>query len=186
MGGIAAAFPQLQIIRRRVDAEDDAVLHRAIEEFICLERRLFLPGTEVSPHKATRLVRGICGRFQARAEAFVAVVRGFLDFAIHAKLPAVVEATDAVLLDAPEHERSTAMHAKFIHHANASGRGAEDDEVFAQHSRADGCAIGRRDLPGCADRLPVTSHHATHGRVDADAGENFVFRCADHGGLPVA
>ena len=50
--------------------------------------------------------------------AAVGMVWRLLDRAVDAKFPAMIEAANAVVLDAAESERRAAMHAEFVEHAD--------------------------------------------------------------------
>jgi hypothetical protein len=180
VGRVGAAFVELQIVRRDVDAEHAAVLVRPREKFVGLERRLLLLGADVGPDQAAGFAGRIGRRLDVGAETRIAVIGRVLHTAVHAELPAVIEATDAVVLDTAEHQRGAPVQAELVEQADAAAAVAERDEAFAEQTHVQRRAVGMRQLRRGADRHPVAAHHASHRRSGADAREQFIFLGADH------
>ncbi len=141
--------------------------------------------THIGPDEAAAFARRIgfllALEFQPAAFGLAGLVQ---DVAFDVEFPAVIEAAQAALFIASEGERGAAVHAAFGEHAEPSLGIAEDDEVFAQHARADGRTIGRGDLFRQAGRQPMAAHDLAHRRSAFDAGEQIVVFPGDHDACP--
>ena len=179
MGGVGAALVELKVVGRGVDAQDHAIPFRAVEEAVALERRP-LPGrADIGPDESALLDGGPRGLAHLDAHRGVAVGR-FQDRAVDRELPAVQQATDAAVLHPAERERSPAVNAEFVDHADPAARIAEHDEVLAEELGAERIAIGARQLARRGDGQPVAPHRAAHRRIRPDPGQDFVFFRAQH------
>ena len=105
--------------------------------------------------------------------------------ALDVHLPAVVEAAQAALLVAPEHERRATVRAILAEHADAPVAVAKDDEVLAEHPRAHGLAVGFAHFLDEADGLPMPAHELPHRRVAFDTAQQLVLFPSQHDDLLV-
>ena len=64
------------------------------------------------------------------------MVGSLLNRPVDAKLPTMIEAADAIVLDAAERERGAAMHAKLVEDSDATRAVAERNEPLAEQGDA--------------------------------------------------
>ena len=102
------------------------------------------------------------------------------DVAFNVHLPAVIEAAQAVLLVAAVRQRCAAMRAMQIERAQAPGRIAKHDEVFAEQANAQRRAVRLFHFLGEARGQPIATHHPPHRRIAFDATEQVVFFSGHH------
>ena len=93
--------------------------------------------------------------------------------AVRRELPTVVHAADAALFIATEKQRRVAMGAAVVHHAHATGRVPERDQLLAEQFQADRVAVGPQ-LRRQRRRDPVLAHQLAHGGAGPDPGEVLV------------
>jgi hypothetical protein len=179
--GVDVAFERLQPIALAVGQGDVSVVGVAGDGGFDLgEGRGFGALAHVDEHHPAAL-GGLVG-FGLHARGILVLVGqvGLIEaIAVHVELPAVIGATDAVILVAAEEQRRQAVRAEMIHDADAAGRVAERDQLLAEqhqtHLRAVGLELGRK-----TGRNPELPHKFAHWRLAADAGQEFVFDFADH------
>jgi hypothetical protein len=92
--------------------------------------------------------------------------------ALDVELPPVIDAADAIVLVAPEEERSHPMRATMVHDAGAAAGIAEGDQPLAEQHQAARIAVGD-ELFGSQRRDPVLAHQFAHHRARPDAGHLF-------------
>jgi hypothetical protein len=172
--GIGPALVELQIIRRRIDAEYAAVFLGAFEELVALERRLMLLRTDVSPDQAAGFACREGGRLQPRLEAIVAMVGRLLHRAVGAEFPTVIETADAVILDAAEPQRCPSMHAEFLEQPHLAAAVAERNVALAEERQPQRRPIRTGQLRRSAHRQPIAAHRSAHRRSRPDAGEQLI------------
>ena len=88
------------------------------------------------------------------------------------ELPAVIDATQPVLLVAPEEQGGAAVWAMVAEKADATRAVAECDQVFGEQAHPDRWAVRIRQFGGEQGWLPITAQHATHRRVRTDFYES--------------
>src|SRR4029453_12821764 len=133
------------------------------------------------PHKTAAFACGIGFLLAIELQPAALGLAGLIkDVALNVELPAVIETAQAALFVAPEGKRGAAVQTALAENAQASLGVAEDDEVFAQHARPDGCAAGLGHFLGQAGRQPMAPHDLAHRPVAFDAGEEIVVFPADH------
>src|SRR5689334_14937324 len=93
--------------------------------------------------------------------------------ALRAVLPAVIAAADTLGLDEAEIERSTAMRAAFADASITAGWRAEDHQIFAHDADAF-LGLGRGELGGGANRLPIAAQQLAAGRSLPDPRKAFI------------
>ena len=97
------------------------------------------------------------------------LARGLEDPAVDVEQPAVIAAANAALADDPVFERSPAMAAMPVQHADASRPVAEHDEVFAHDPRRAGqvreVAGQRHGVPELAQVLPARRPRTDVGQL---------------------
>src|SRR5439155_6675797 len=101
--------------------------------------------------------------------------------ALDVHLPAVIQAAQAALLIAAEHQRSTAVRTVLVHHTDTPIAVAKDHEVFAKGTRLDRRAARLGDLPYQAYGRPIPSHELPHGGFTLHQTQQFVFFLGHHG-----
>src|SRR6185437_3790804 len=101
----------------------------------------------VDPDHAAALGERVALELDLLAEAAFHRLRGHLDtLARHVVLPAVVGATQAAFLVAPEPERDAAVRAELVDEAQAALGVAEGHHALAQALHAHRGAVGLREL----------------------------------------
>ena len=105
------------------------------------------------------------------------------DVAVYVELPAVIEAAQAAILVAREHQRGAPVRAIFVEHADAAFGVAENDEVLAEQTDLDRRAVRMRHFLGQAGGDPVPAHDLAHRRVALDAAQQVVFLWRHHDGV---
>ena len=95
----------------------------------------------------------------------------------------MVEAAQAAILVAREHQRGAPVRTIFVEHADAAIAVAEDDEVLAEQADLDRRAVGLRHFLGQAGGDPVPAHDLAHRRIALDAAQQVIFLLRHHGGV---
>src|SRR3546814_5153320 len=96
-------------------------------------KRWLLPfGPEIDPGEPACLADRIGARLEARLEVRVRDVRRFEHGSIGGELPAVIDAANSAVFDAPQDEGSAAMPAMFVEHAQRAITGSEQNEVLVE------------------------------------------------------
>ena len=122
--------------------------------------------------------------FDAIGDQAVGWLRRHLDdVAVNVELPAVIEAAQAAILVAREHQRGAPVRAVFVEHADATFAVAENNEVLTEQTNLDRRAVGLRDFLGQAGGDPVPAHDLAHRRIALDAAQQVVFLLRHHGGV---
>ena len=93
--------------------------------------------------------------------------------------PAVVHATEAVLLGDAVGEVDAPVGAETFDEAEGSGPVAVEDEVLAE--QPDGFRGAVVEFGGGGDRVPVAAHQLAHRRSGADLRQLLVLLYAQHG-----
>src|SRR3546814_1854843 len=89
-------------------------------------KRWLLPfGPEIDPGEPACLADRIGARLEARLEVRVRDVRRFEHGSIGGELPAVIDAANSAVFDAPQDEGSAAMPAMFVEHARSEEQTSE-------------------------------------------------------------
>src|SRR6185503_4740666 len=92
----------------------------------------------------------------------------------HVVLPAVVGATQAVLLVAAEPEGNAAVGAELVDQAETVGSVAEGDQALGQELHPHGRAVGLGQLLGEQRRQPVAAEQLAHRRAGAGTDQQFI------------
>ncbi len=148
-----------------------ALLQR-LQVVVARQHRHPVRRAHIGPDQAVALLHripGLARRFPVQAAVGLA---GLLQaHALHAELPAMVAAADAVRLDVAIEERGAAVHAARIEQARPPRAVAEDQQVFAQYPDL---LRPRGDVAGRQHRLPEAAHVLPAGRPRAHLGEELV------------
>src|SRR5262249_36056000 len=99
----------------------------------------------VGPDDAVALDAGIGARPNLRLEVALCRLGGHVDaLATDVELPAVIDATEAILLIAAEEHRGGTLRAGVLDEADGARGDPEGDQVLAQHAQAHRRTVRRR------------------------------------------
>ena len=126
------------------------------------------------PDQAALLPHRICGRTNAFANRLARAVGHVLHFAIGSELPAMVEAAEAVFLNAAERERSPAVWTVLIEQSNDPGTVAKCNKVLPKQPHAQRSAVRLCKLCRGAYRQPEPPEHLAHRCAGTDSANTLV------------
>ena len=169
MRGIDAAFERLQIVAALPELRHEALSlgHQGPLEIGKSGWRAGRP--HVGPDHAAALGARVGRQGDLVRKRGLRPLVGHVDAAaVHAVLPAVIDAAQAALLVAGEIERRAPVGAELAAHRGAPARVAIGDQVLTEDPHALGPAAGR-ELGGLHDGDPVLAHQLAHERSGPDA-----------------
>src|SRR6516225_5309065 len=133
MRTVGPAFPKLQVVGLHVDTEHEPVLRLRVHERVATEDRcLLVLRNERGPDQTTLLAHRMAWLLQALPQPRIGIIGSFLNGAVGAELPSVIQTTDSTILDPPQRERRATMHAVFLEHADVAGGVTEHDQLLAE------------------------------------------------------
>ena len=185
--GVDVALERLQPVARPLILEGAALGGRHERPRQLGQGRRIRLRPHVCPHDPLPLAARIRERADALAQPAVGRLGGHVDAGPGGvELPAVVHASQAALLVAPEVERRAPVRAGFREQSDASLRVAKDDEVLAEQPHALRRPVGRTELAGLHQREPVAAHQRAHRRAGAHPRQQLVVLGSHRGGILVA
>ena len=149
-----------------------------------LERRHAVARPHVTPHPAAPFLDRIGTVFHLLLERTGGGLgRHLQHIAFDVHLPAVIQAAQAGLLVASQHQRDTPVRTILVQHADAAVAVAKHHQVLAQDARLDRRAVRFRHLLAQRHRDPVPAHQLAHRGRAFDPAQQVVFVFGQHGVL---
>jgi hypothetical protein len=178
------AFHRLQpVALLHAQAHVHVLLGHQVPLEVGQRRQVVAVGPHVGPGDAVALAAGVVLDLDRFLQAALrGLGRGVEHVAVHAELPAVVDAAHAAVLVAPEHQRRTAVRAGMVDQADAAIAVAKRQQLLAEQAHALRLAVGLEVAAG-EKRNPVEAHQLPHGGVGADADECLVVFVREHGSV---
>src|SRR5215471_10967342 len=158
MRGVNVAFERLQIIAGALCEDYGQFLPRQQRRFDLWERRGLLGGTHVYPDDAGAFGHLVRLGPHLLLEILVRRNARHVDAAArNVELPAVIDAAQAILFIASEEQRSAAMWAAMVHHADPARTVAKADQLLAEQHQLEWWSIGHQ-FRRHRRRYPVLPH----------------------------
>ena len=180
--GVDRALEALQAVRALPLLDDRTLLRGHREPVVLRERGLLLRRTQVHPDHVPDLLDRERPRAQPVLVRRVAGLGRHLEArAVDAKLPPVVDASQAALFVAAERKRRQTVRAGRIDEADLPVGVAEGHEVLAEQPDADRRPVALRDLFGQERRDPIASHHRAHRCPRSDGCQERALSFGQHG-----
>ena len=171
MGCVEFALQALQVIAFPLLAPNRNPFGRQRKHGKLRQRRRHLAMTHIGPDDSGALDDPIGLRPHAtQGGAGIVHIRQIEAFAVRIELPAMEDATDAVILVPAIEERGAAMGAAMVHDTDLARRGAERDEFLSQQFEANRVAI-RDQFRRHQGRHPILPHELAHRRAGPDLSQ---------------
>src|SRR5204863_9676470 len=121
--------------------------------------RHFFGRAEIGPDDAAELRRRVGGDLDVVLELMLRGLVQLIDaIPLHVEFPAVIDASEAAFLIAPEKQRDPAVRAELVDQSYAAAAVAERNEVLAQEADPYRRAVRLADLARQAGREPIPPH----------------------------
>src|SRR5262245_61031038 len=180
MRGVNVAFERLQVIAGALCENYGQFLLRQQRRFDLWERRGLLGGTHVYPDNTGAFGHLVRLGPHLLFEILVRRNARHVDAAAgNVELPAVIDAAQAILFIACEEQRSAAVRAAMVHHADPARTVAKADQLLAEHYQPERWSIDNQ-LRRHRRRYPVLSHQLPHHGPGADPRQLHAFRRRRH------
>ncbi|MGY4446984.1 hypothetical protein ACVWZR_001644 [Bradyrhizobium sp. i1.3.1] len=142
MRRVDIAFEALEPVGFALEDGDGQILLRNEQRFVHRHRRRLGPRAHVNPYEARALANPVA----FCADLFLEIlrrgdVRHFEAAAVNVELPAVIDATDTVLLVTAEEQRGTTVRTLMIQHANPARAVTEGNELLTEQHQAHWIAV---------------------------------------------
>src|SRR5688572_25616758 len=176
MGGIDAAFQNLEIIAFRAEQTKTPLLFRNQCPFEFRESGLFFRISHVGPDDSTVLYTRVTGMMNGVAKLlFGGNVRHLHATPVSSVLPAMIRAAYAIVLDATEIKRRQAVLTIRAHQTDLALTGAEQYQIFAKKPDAQRLAARFLKKRRRQDWNPILPEQISHQSSRSDPRQPVVF-----------